>query len=65
MKKIIETKVNEMAQKVVPEGMLESFLNLDLEAKLTGLATFAHMSNDENVRDMCLQAIEEIKKYKD
>jgi len=26
MQKIIETKVNEMAQKVVPEGMLESFL---------------------------------------
>lgn len=57
MIKDMTNKVNELAAQVVPSEFLESFLNLDLKAKLTGIMTFAHLSNDTEMIDFALKAI--------
>jgi hypothetical protein len=60
MKSEIETKVNELAEQVIPAAMLESFLALDLNAKLTGIAVFAHLAGDKNMMSVALAALKNI-----
>lgn len=53
----IETKVNELATKVLPAEWLESFMALPLDSKLVGIATFAHAGGDERMRDNALEQL--------
>jgi hypothetical protein len=53
----IENKVNKLAGQVIPKEWLTSFLELDLKAKLVGIATFAKMGNDQEVANFALKAI--------
>jgi hypothetical protein len=57
----IENKVNELSQKVIPEYFLQSFLELPLKDRLVGLATFAHISKEKEVYDMCQYALKIVK----
>lgn len=52
-----EIRINELAAQVIPAAALESFKALDLRAKLTGIATFAHIAGDAAVRDEALRVL--------
>ncbi|MGG4434560.1 hypothetical protein AAXE64_08360 [Priestia megaterium] len=56
----IANKVNELATQVIPSDFLNSFLDLDLEAKLVGIQTFAAMSKDNEMIEFCQKALKYI-----
>ncbi|MEM4994963.1 hypothetical protein WKH56_20575 [Priestia sp. SB1] len=57
----IATKVNELASQVIPSEFLNSFLDLDLEARLVGIQTFAAMNKDNEMIAFCQKALKYIK----
>lgn len=60
MKNEIESKMNELAQKVVPSFYLQSFKELPLTDKVVGIKFFAAMVNDQEVIKMCEYAEQNI-----
>lgn len=59
---LLNIDIDGLAEKVLPPAMLDSFLALPVPAKLTGLATFAHIGGDGVVRDRALSALETLSK---
>lgn len=52
-----EAHVNELALQVLPLEQAEGFLNLPYRDKLVGLAVFAHIGGDEEVREAALATL--------
>lgn len=54
--KEIETKINELAEVVIPTEGLKSFKEMDLKDKVFGIKFFATVSKDENIIEICEHA---------
>ena len=52
-----ERWVNKRAAEVLPADWTESFQALDLKAKVTGIAFFAAVSNDTEMKDAALEIL--------
>lgn len=50
-----ETWVSERAERVLSGEILASFLALPLKDRLIGIATFAHIGGDTEMRDAALE----------
>ena len=56
----ITTKAAELASAVMSADMLESFLALPLKSQLVGIATFAHIGGDVEVRNAAMAIMAEM-----
>jgi hypothetical protein len=56
----MNNKVNELAEKVIPNEWLQSFLRLSLKDKLVGIGTFAQIAGDPKMVEFSLKSIKYI-----
>lgn len=56
----IEAKANRLASQVLKGDFLASFIELPLNAKLTGLALFAHIGGDTPMANVCMGLLKEM-----
>jgi len=52
----IERKANKLASQVIPADVLDSFIALPLESKLTGIALFAKAGGDDRMMNAAIAA---------
>jgi len=53
----LEEHLNELAGKVLPPAWLETFVNLSCKDKLVGIAVFAHLGGDVDMREAALATL--------